>query len=116
MKHVTAAAGVTLKWTFFGGISVGAVKAVLAGIIGRSAKAIHATNAGCGTLMVKNMKDVESYLLRVKDFTSGTCSFPAEGLTFFYPQNHGATGADNRTVDSFAPIGHEVVVAWAQSH
>lgn len=107
---------VALGCAILGGVSVNAADVDLAHTIDWSMKAVQATDASCGTFTFKNMKDAEGYLLWVKGPASGTCSFQAEGLTFFYPPNHGATDAESRTVYSFTRIGHEVVVTWTRGY
>ena len=77
---------------------------------------MQATEASCGSFIFTHMQDHKSYTLLVRGKTPGTCAFKADGLTFLYPPNHGATSAGGATLYSFARFGSDVMVAWISGY
>jgi hypothetical protein len=73
---------------------------------------IQDTQANCGEMVFKNLKDKHSYSLLVRGVVSGTCSFKADGLVFHLPHNHGATDQGASTIYDFTRFGSDVIVTW----
>ena len=77
---------------------------------------MQATEASCGGFTFTHMQDHKSYTLLVRGKTAGTCAFKADGLTFSYPPNFGATPPGTRALFSFARFGSDVMVAWISGY